>query len=378
MGVAALGFCRFSSYNSESLNLRSQRLQSVDASVAIDSLTSGNSLGARSAAFSELAKVRLSTLVVATAAVGYVVGAGGGISWLALLATFLGTALSAFSANAWNQIIEVDRDARMQRTRNRPLPAGRLSRGEASIFVAVSGIAGPLVLLIGTNGLAALLALACELIYVGVYTPLKPRSPLNTLVGAVVGGIPPMIGWAAATGSLALGAWLLGAILFAWQIPHFLALAWMYREDYERGGFRMLPIIDPMGSVTCQACVVYSALLVPLAMMATVQGLAGWAFALIGGLLGALLTAASIALCISRSHANARRVFFASLLYLPLLLGALVLDRGGVDPDKPIVARHVFLDGNSGDAPRELETRNMTAPRIEKPAATPDHHSQRP
>ncbi|MBL8879884.1 MAG: protoheme IX farnesyltransferase [Phycisphaerales bacterium] len=353
-------------------------MQSVNASTAMNSFDNGVSLSARVGAFSELAKARLSGLVVATAAVGYVVGAGDALAWIVLLATIAGTALSAFSANAWNQIIEIERDARMQRTRNRPLPSGRLSRGEAVAFAVVAGVAGPLTLWVAGNWLAATLAVMCEFIYIAVYTPLKPRSPLNTLVGAVVGGIPPMIGWAAATGSLGLGAWLLGAILFAWQIPHFLALAWMYREDYERGGFRMLPIIDPAGVVTCHACVVYSAVLVPLAMMATVQGLAGWSFAFIGGALGALMTAASVVLCMSRSNANARRVFFSSLIYLPLLLGALVLNRSSVDPGKLHVARHVFLDGSAGEAPRELEARNVTAPRVEALASPREERTNRP
>lgn len=355
-------------------------MQSARISISAESLESGASLRLRMSVYAELAKARLSTLVVATAAVGYVVAAGSGIQWTVLLVTVAGTMLSAFSANAWNQWIESPRDARMQRTRNRPLPSGRLQHGEAFWFALLTGIAGPVVLWLGANWLAAALALFCEVLYVLAYTPLKPRSPLNTLVGAVVGGIPPMIGWAAATGSLGLGAWLLGAILFAWQIPHFLALAWLYREDYERGGFRMLPILDPSGSITSQACVVYSAMLVPLAVMLTVQGLAGWTFAVVGAGLGVLMTLASLALAMSRTNTNARRLFFSSLIYLPLLMAVLVLDRGSVDPGKIHVASYVFLDGAGGAAHREYEVREPWRIRVmtanpSAPASSPvfDH-----
>lgn len=332
-------------------------MQSARVSIPAESLESSASLRVRIGVYAELAKARLSALVVATAAVGYVVAAGDEMRWGVLLITVIGTLLSAFSANAWNQLIEVERDARMQRTRNRPLPSKRIQRGEAIWFAIVTGCAGPAVLWVGANWLAALLALFCEALYVLAYTPLKPRSPLNTLVGAVVGGIPPMIGWAAATGSLGLGAWLLGAILFAWQIPHFLALAWLYREDYERGGFRMLPILDPAGSVTSQACVVYSAMLVPLAVMLTVQGLSGWMFATIGAVLGAAMTLAAVALAVARTNANARRLFFFSLVYLPLLMAVLVLDRGSLEPGRVHVTSYVFLDGNESGARRELEVR---------------------
>lgn len=332
-------------------------MQTANASIVADGLDSGVAVGSRLSAFSELAKARLSALVVATAAVGYVVAAGEQLSWVALLTTIVGTAFSAFSANALNQLLEIERDARMNRTRKRPLPAGRLTRSDALWFATITGTLGPLSLWVGTNWLAGLLALLCELIYVLLYTPLKPRSPSNTLVGAVVGGIPPMIGWTAATGSLGLGGWLLGAILFAWQIPHFLALAWLYRDDYARGGFRMLPMIDPTGVVTCHACVLYSAMLVPLAIMVTVQGFAGWTFAFFGVLLGCVLTVASLILAATRTNANARRLFFASLIYLPLLLVVIVLDRGSVDPGKPHVASYIFVQHSDESGPREFEAR---------------------
>ena len=193
------------------------------------------------ASYLELSKARLGALVVLTAFVGYVLGARGHLSLGVGLAAVAGTALSAFGANILNQWWEVERDRLMHRTKSRPLPSGRVDRRVALAWGLLSTAAGLSILALGTNLLTTGLSLFVILLYVVVYTPLKVRTPLNTVIGAICGAIPPMMGWAAATGRLDAGAWILGGILFVWQIPHFLALAWMYRDDYELGGFRMLP-----------------------------------------------------------------------------------------------------------------------------------------
>lgn len=282
------------------------------------------------AAYLELTKARLSAMVVVTAAAGYAVASAGAMDWLGLLWIVIGTGLCAGSANAFNQIIEVRRDALMNRTKGRPLPAGDLSSAHAFVFAVLIGYVGVSMLAMLLNLLTAGLALANILIYVLLYTPLKIRTTLNTLVGAVCGAIPPMMGWAAATGTLGHGAWVLGAILFLWQIPHFLALAWMYRDDYSRGGYVMLPQVDPAGVLTAQVAVLTSLALLPLGLVATVAGLAGWVYALASIVLAAGMILLAVRLWKDRSDASARRLFLASITYLPLLLLVMVLDRGTI------------------------------------------------
>ena len=277
--------------------------------------------------YTELVKLRLSLLVVATTAIGFVLASVGGFDWLLFVWTLAGTACSAFGINAVNQCIEIDRDARMERTRMRPLPARRLALGAGwGIGLALS-VVGPLVLWLAVNWLTAVLALVCQLIYVLIYTPMKVRSPLNTLVGAVCGAIPPMMGWTAAVGTLEIGAWVLGVILFIWQVPHFLALAWMYRDDYARGGFQMLPAGDRDGAATCQAVMLFSLALLPVTLMLSVVGVTGWIYAIGAIGLGGVLVLLSWRLDQVRDVAAARRVFLASVIYLPLLLLLMLADR---------------------------------------------------
>ncbi|MFQ5807125.1 MAG: heme o synthase, partial [Phycisphaerae bacterium] len=275
----------------------------------------------------ELSKARLCALVLLTTFVGFLLGSQAGIDWRLAISALLGTAFSAFGINAVNQCMEADRDARMIRTRGRPLPAGLISRRAGWMFGISLAAAGALLLALTVNLLTAALALACQLIYVLIYTPLKVRSSLNTLVGAICGAIPPMMGWTAATGRLDAGAWVLGAILFVWQVPHFLSLAWMYREDYARGGFRMLPTFDGTGQATCQAVLLYSLVLIPVTLMLTVVGITGWVYAAGALVLGGLLSALGLRLYRERGVGSARRVFLASVVYLPLLLGLMVTDR---------------------------------------------------
>jgi heme o synthase len=294
---------------------------------------------------SELSKARLTALVLATAAAGFVVATPFAVDWAKLGWAVLGTGLAAASASMLNQLAEVARDARMHRTRNRPLPSGRVGRIPVFIGGVVLGYLGVATLAQFTTLLAAGLALANLLLYVVVYTPLKPRTTFNTIVGAITGALPPMIGWAAATGELPAAAWLLGGILFVWQLPHFLALAWLYREDYDRGGFRMLPAVDRGGEITSLVVLAGSLLLVPLGLLGVRMGLAGWWYGAVSVPLAVWMSIESWRLYRSRSLQDARRVFLASLAYLPLLMIAMVVDRG------PVSSR-AWLDGGH---PLEVE-----------------------
>jgi len=276
----------------------------------------------------DLFKVRLVTLVVLTAAAGYLLGARNEWRVGLLLATAVGTALAAAGAMALNQRLEMHRDARMERTRSRPLPAGLLRPATATLLGVSTASLGVLTLALGSGPLPALLAAAVVLLYTLVYTPLKVRTSANTLVGAVCGAIPPMIGWAAARGDLGLGAWLLFAVLFLWQVPHFLALAWLYRGDYARGGFRMLPADDPEGHLTGMAAVLHTAALAPIPVLATLHGLAGWVSAAGGVLLTFWLLWMAMGLARRRTDASARRLFLATLAFLPLALGLMLADPG--------------------------------------------------
>jgi protoheme IX farnesyltransferase len=280
--------------------------------------------------YAELTKARLSALVLLTTAAGYLLAELGAIDWLRFLWTIAGTACCAGCANALNQLLEARRDALMNRTRHRPLPSGRITPAHALIVALTLGYAGVAALGLLVNLSAAGLALFTIVVYVAAYTPLKPRTTLNTLVGAVCGAVPPMIGWVAARGTLDPGAWILAAILFVWQIPHFLALAWLYREDYERGGYAMLPVIDRAGRVTGQVTLVTALILLPLGLLAAVGGVAGWAYAAGSLVPGAIMALLAARMLLDRSDASARRVFLASIAYLPLLLLLMVFDRGPI------------------------------------------------
>ena len=299
----------------------------------------------------ELAKVRLNALVVVTAGVGFVVATSATPNWVVLMWTLLGTALSATSASIFNQLIESPRDALMARTENRPLPKQNISKPMAFLVAVLAGYAGWALLLWAAGWLPATLATANIALYALVYTPLKPLTSLNTLVGAVCGAIPPLVGWTAATGSIDPGAWVLAGILFVWQLPHFMALAWMYRDDYKRGGFVMLPAIDPRGQTTAQTMVLTSLILIPLALLATLYGVAGFWYASLSIVLGIWMTVASFRFLVARSDVAARRVFFASITYLPLLLLALVLDRGSVSPQAALRNVPVFIAPDTQLAP---------------------------
>jgi protoheme IX farnesyltransferase len=283
----------------------------------------------------ELTKPRITLMVVLTAGIGMFLAAGDAAPGL-VLHTLLGTALVSGGASAVNQILERETDARMQRTAQRPLPAGRMRPATAWIFAVAISIAGLAELALAVNPLTALLGLAASASYVLLYTPLKQLSSISTLVGAVPGAIPPMMGWTAVAGRLDPGAWALFGILFFWQLPHFMAIAWLCREDYGRAGFPMVPVSDPDGRRTARWMILYSLGLLVAGAMPTVLGLAGPAYLAGAAALGLAVLFLSLEFARSPSSSSARRLMRFSLVYLPAVLAVLILDRTlrvGTPPD---------------------------------------------
>jgi protoheme IX farnesyltransferase len=282
---------------------------------------------ARATDYVALAKPRLNLLVVATAAAGYAMAHGDTSNVAALSGTVIGTGLVAAGASAVNQIIEREPDALMRRTRMRPLPDGRLGMPEAAALAAILCITGLLILAAGVNRLAAGVALATLASYAVIYTPLKRRTSFATVIGAIPGALPAVIGWAAAAGSLSQGAWVLFGIVFLWQLPHFLAIAWMYREDYARAGFPMLPVIEPDGRSTARQTVVYTAALLPVALAPTLLGMSGVVYFAGALILTLIFLGMSLRFATTRAVRDARRLFFTSIAYLPLLWILMIADR---------------------------------------------------
>ena len=282
---------------------------------------------ARTRDFVALSKPRLNLLVVASTLVGYAMAPGEPLGLLRVCGLLLGTGLVAGGASAFNQVLERDLDALMRRTRNRPLPDQRLQPIEGVLFGTAITLIGVLLIVASSNLLAAAVALATLLSYAAVYTPLKRRSSFGTVIGAIPGALPPIIGWAAVQGALPAQAWTLFGIMFLWQLPHFLAIAWMYREDYARAGYPMLPVLEPDGRSTGRQAVVYAAALVPLSLAPTLMHMAGaiyFAGALVLGLAFLWLT---IKFARTRSVTDARRVFFGSIIYLPVLWILMIVNR---------------------------------------------------
>lgn len=283
-------------------------------------------ISTRLADYVELTKPRIAVLVLFTVAAGAILACGGSVEPLVLVHTLVGTLLVAAGASALNQWLERHSDARMKRTENRPLPAGRMQPLEAILFGSGLGLAGVVYLLVTlAHPWAALVATVTLISYVFLYTPLKRRTTLNTIIGAVPGALPPIIGWTAVRGSLDSNALALFAILFFWQVPHFLAIAWIYREDYGRAGLRMLTVKDRDGRLTGRQMVNYCLALLAASLMPVVAGTVGLAY-----LIGAVVLGAGFLLCTigfwrTANQTHARRVLRASLLYLPLLLTLLLL-----------------------------------------------------
>jgi protoheme IX farnesyltransferase len=282
---------------------------------------------ARALDFVALGKPRLNFLVVVSALAGYVMGASEGSGMLRLVGMLVGTGLVAGGASAFNQVYERDVDALMRRTRLRPLPDGRVQPAEALAFAAAVSATGLLILAATANLLSAAVAFATLLTYVVVYTPLKRRTSLATVIGAIPGALPPVIGWAAARGSLSREAWTLFGIVFLWQLPHFLAIAWMFRDDYGRAGFPLLPVVEPDGRSTGRQALLYAAALIPLSLVPTLMGLAGEVYFAAALVLGLAFLALTVRFARTRTVRDARRLFFSSIIYLPLIWILMIADR---------------------------------------------------
>jgi protoheme IX farnesyltransferase len=276
---------------------------------------------------SELVKARLSLLVLITTLVGFLFGWRGELNLLYLFHTLCGTALAAAGAAALNEVIEVDLDARMRRTRNRPLPGRRMTLEEGLIIGVTCSVAGILWLSFATNLCAGVLCALTIGIYVFVYTPLKQKTTLNTIVGAVPGALPPMIGWAAARGHVDFEAWILFAILFMWQMPHFLAISWIYRDEYKEAGFVMLSGSDPDCRVTGRQSLLYTMGLVSISLLPAMLELTNIWYVPIAAIMGVYFFLASLKFALTGTRESARALFLSSIIYLPVTLAALVFTR---------------------------------------------------
>lgn len=287
----------------------------------------GLSFGARVGAYVELTKPRITSLIMLTAAAGFALGSQDGVNYLLLTHAMIGIGLLASGLGTLNQFIERDLDVLMRRTAERPLPTHRLQPIEALLFGITLVVAAELYLTLFTNTLTTVLGFFVVAGYLFAYTPLKTRTTFSTFVGAFPGAMPPVLGWAAARGSLDVTALVLFAILFLWQFPHFLAIAWMYREDYGRAGICMLPVVEPDGRVTGQQIIAYTVMLVPVSLLPTLLGVAGKVYFVAALVLGLLFLASGIRAALSKSNQHARQLLMASVFYLPLLFGVMVLNR---------------------------------------------------
>ena len=281
----------------------------------------------RLAAFLELTKPRITFLIVLTSAAGFAMASSASIDYALLSKAMFGIALLSSGIATLNQYMERDLDLLMRRTANRPLPSGKLMPWEALTFGMTLTVLAEIYLTFLVNPLTGLLGLTVIAGYLFAYTPLKTRTSLSTMVGAFPGAVPPLIGWAAARGDIGLEAWVLFAILFLWQFPHFLAIAWMYREDYGRAGILMLPVVEPDGRVTGQQIVVYTLMLLPVSLLPTVLGMAGKVYLYGAIVLGLLFLCSSVRAAFSKSRQEARRLLLASVIYLPLLFILMVINR---------------------------------------------------
>lgn len=282
------------------------------------------------ASYVALTKPRITVFVVMTAFVGFVAGTKGPLSSLLaplLLHTLLGTALVASGTSAFNQVREVDLDGLMRRTQDRPLPSGRISLRGAALFAGALSVVGLAELFLFTNVLTTALAAFTLVSYVGLYTPMKTRSHASTVVGAVPGALPPLGGYTAATGALGLPGLALFAILFVWQLPHFFAIGWRHRADYARAGVRILPVIDPSGRRTARQTLLWTAVLLPISLLPSLVGTAGFAYAFGAFVLTLLFLRSSLRFARETTDGRARSLFFASIGWLPAILILLVLDR---------------------------------------------------
>ncbi len=293
--------------------------------------SASSKLWIRVADYIELTKPKIAVLALLTVSLGFALSAaemGLHANWWGLLGhAMLGIGLVAASSSAWNQLIEQQIDGRMLRTCRRPLPAGRLTRWEVTAFATLTAVVGLVWLACFVNLLTCGLAALTLVLYAGVYTPLKRYTVMNTVVGAIPGALPPVLGWTAAGGGLDFGAFALFAILFLWQFPHFMAIAWLYRQDYADGGLMMIPVTDPTGLKTGLTAIGYSLALLPVSWLPAQWGMAGVGYFGAATILGIWYFASSVQFLRYKTVSAARRLLWTSLLYLPALLGALVWDR---------------------------------------------------
>ncbi|KAL3651139.1 Protoheme IX farnesyltransferase, mitochondrial [Castilleja foliolosa] len=284
----------------------------------------------------ELSKARLSMLVVATSGTGYILGSGSSVDYLGLCFTCAGTMMVAASANSLNQVFEVKNDALMNRTRHRPLPSGRITIPHAVAWASSMGLAGTALLACKANMLAAVLGASNLVLYAFIYTPLKQIHPVNTWVGAIVGAIPPLLGFAAASGQVSLNGMLLPAALYFWQIPHFMALAYLCRQDYADGGFKMFSLADANGRRTALVSLRNCLYLLPLGYLAYDFGItSGW-FCAESTILALAISSTATSFLLNRNTKSARRMFHASLLYLPVFMGGLLVHRLSSDAEQSL------------------------------------------
>ncbi len=274
-----------------------------------------------------LTKPRITSMVVVTVWVGFMFGSKGvGWDWLTLAATLVGASMSCMGASVLNQVYERDTDGMMERTKDRPMPTGRVGVAAALAYGLVLSVCGVLLLGLLSSWIAASVSAFTILSYILIYTPMKRVSHMATVVGAVPGALPPVLGFSAAAGSIGIEAWLLFSIMFVWQLPHTLAIYWLYRDDFARAGFPMLPVIDPSGTQTFRQILTGSLLLLPLGLMPTLFGVSGLVYFFTAFACGLLMLGYSLALVADPTRARARWLFFASLVYLPVVLVVMLAD----------------------------------------------------
>jgi protoheme IX farnesyltransferase len=278
------------------------------------------------AAYLELTKPRIAFMLVLTSAAGFYLGADNGFNWLLFLNSMVGITLLAFGVATLNQVWERKTDILMERTAKRPLPTQRVSPTEALVFGVLLCLISEIYLAFLVNGLTAILGLVVIVGYVLLYTPLKTRTSMSTAIGALPGAMPPLMGWTSSANEITMGAWILFALLFLWQFPHFLAIAWMYREQYAKAGILMLPVIEPKGRITAQQIVIFTVLLLPVSLAPYFVGVAGTIYLVGASVLWLWFFAASVQAARAKTNEKARKLLLVSVLYLPLVFALMVFN----------------------------------------------------
>lgn len=281
----------------------------------------------RVSSFVELTKPRIAILLVLTSAAGFYLGTKGPFNVPLFLNTLTAITLLAFGVATLNQYWERDLDVLMARTARRPLPTGRVSHTEALVFGVAQCVVAEVYLAIAVNALTAMLGVLVIVGYVLVYTPLKTRTSASTAIGAIPGALPPLMGWTAAANEISIGAWALFAMQFLWQFPHFLSIAWLFREEYARAGIKMLPVVEPSGRITFRQIVLFSIMLLPVSLAPFFFDISGWVFLVGGTVLGLWIIYASLAAARSKTDAANRKLLLATVIYLPILFILMVADK---------------------------------------------------